>query len=193
MFKKILIANRGEIACRIIRTCREMGISTVAIYAEPDADSLHVQMADEAVLIGPAEAKQSYLNIRKVVAAARKTKAEAVHPGFGFLAENTEFAKALEKAKITFIGPGPKAIAAMGDKIETKKLAKKAGVDTVPGYVGVIKNADEALRIAADIGYPVMIKASAGGGGKGMRIARTDEEVREGFVSAANEARASFG
>ncbi|MEQ8387782.1 MAG: acetyl-CoA carboxylase biotin carboxylase subunit [Alphaproteobacteria bacterium] len=193
MFKKILIANRGEIACRIIRTCREMGISTVAIYAEPDADSLHVQMADEAVLIGPAEAKQSYLNIRKVVAAARKTKAEAVHPGFGFLAENTEFAKALEKAKITFIGPGPKAIAAMGDKIESKKLAKKAGVDTVPGYVGVIKNADEALRIAADIGYPVMIKASAGGGGKGMRIARTDEEVREGFVSAANEARASFG
>ena len=179
MFKKILIANRGEIACRIIRTCREMGISTVAIYAEPDADSLHVQMADEAVLIGPAEAKQSYLNIRKVVAAARKTKAEAVHPGFGFLAENTEFAKALEKAKITFIGPGPKAIAAMGDKIESKKLAKKAGVDTVPGYVGVIKNADEALRIAADIGYPVMIKASAGGGGKGMRIARTDEEVRE--------------
>ena len=193
MFKKILIANRGEIACRIIRTCREMGISTVAIYAEPDADSLHVQMADEAVLIGPTEAKQSYLNIRKVVAAARKTKAEAVHPGFGFLAENTEFAKALEKAKITFIGPGPKAIAAMGDKIESKKLAKKAGVDTVPGYVGVIKNADEALRIAADIGYPVMIKASAGGGGKGMRIARTDEEVREGFVSAANEARASFG
>ena len=193
MFKKILIANRGEIACRIIRSAKRLGIRTVAVYAEPDADSLHVQMADEAYPIGPAAARESYLNIKKIVAVARKSKAEAVHPGFGFLSENTAFAEALAKAKIVFIGPSPHAIAAMGDKIQSKKLAAKAKINTVPGYVGVIDDKAHAVKIARDIGYPVMIKASAGGGGKGMRIARDDSEVEEGFVSAANEARSSFG
>jgi propionyl-CoA carboxylase alpha chain len=192
MFSKILIANRGEIACRVIRTAKAMGIKTVAVYSEPDADALHVREADEAVAIGPAPAAQSYLSIEKIVAACRQTGAEAVHPGYGFLSENRKFAAALKEAGMVFIGPDAHAIAAMGDKIESKKLAKEAGVNSVPGYLGVIKDADEAVKIAKEIGYPVMIKASAGGGGKGMRIARSDQEAREGFRSATNEARSSF-
>ncbi len=192
MFKKILIANRGEIACRVIRTARAMGIKTVAVYSDADADALHVREADEAVAIGPAPAAQSYLVIDKIVEACRQTGAEAVHPGYGFLSENRKFADALKAANIAFIGPDTHAIAAMGDKIESKKLAKEAGVSTVPGYLGVIKDAEEAVKIAKEIGYPVMIKASAGGGGKGMRIARNDQEAREGFRSATNEARSSF-
>jgi propionyl-CoA carboxylase alpha chain len=193
MFKKILIANRGEIACRVIRTARAMGIETVAVYSEADVGALHVEMADEAVAIGPAPAAQSYLVKERIVEACRKTGAEAVHPGYGFLSENTEFAALLEKAGIVFIGPTPSAIAAMGDKIESKKLAQKAGVSTVPGHLAAIAGPEEAVRIAREIGYPVMIKASAGGGGKGMRIAYDDAQAREGFVSAANEARSSFG
>jgi propionyl-CoA carboxylase alpha chain len=192
MFKKILVANRGEIACRIMRTCRAMGIKTVAVYSEADADALHVRDADEAVAIGPAPAAKSYLVIDGIVEAARRTGAEAVHPGFGFLSENRLFAAALKKAGVAFIGPEPKAIAAMGDKIESKKLAKKARVSTVPGHLDVIRDDQEAVKIARDIGYPVMIKASAGGGGKGMRIARDDAEVRDGFRAATNEARSSF-
>jgi propionyl-CoA carboxylase alpha chain len=192
MFKKILIANRGEIACRVIRTARAMGIKTVAVYSEPDADALHVREADEAVAIGPAAAAQSYLVIEKIIDACKQTGAEAVHPGYGFLSENRKFAEALKQAGITFIGPDVHAVAAMGDKIESKKLAKEAGVSSVPGYLGVIKDADEAVKIAKEIGYPVMVKASAGGGGKGMRIARNDQETREGFRSATNEARSSF-
>ena len=193
LFDKILIANRGEIACRIIKTCRRLGIKTVAVYAEADANALHVRLADEAVAIGPSPSAQSYLRIDKILAAIRKTKAQAVHPGFGFLSENAEFAAALKKAGVVFIGPDSYSVGAMGDKIESKKLAKKAGVTTVPGYLGSIKDAEEAVKIAREIGYPVMIKASAGGGGKGMRIAFNDAEAREGFVSATNEARASFG
>ena len=192
MFSKILIANRGEIACRVMRTCRVMGIKTVAVHSEADADARHVREADEAVAIGPAPAAQSYLAIDRIVEACRKTGAEAVHPGYGFLSENRAFAAALNKAGIVFIGPTPEAIAAMGDKIESKKLAQKAKVNVVPGHLGVIRNDKEAVKIAREIGYPVMIKASAGGGGKGMRIARTDEEAREGFRAAASEARASF-
>ncbi|HEY8352421.1 MAG TPA: acetyl-CoA carboxylase biotin carboxylase subunit [Sphingomonadales bacterium] len=192
MFKKILIANRGEIACRVIKTARKMGIKTVAVYSDADADALHVRMADEAVHIGPPPAAESYLQIDRIVEACKKTGAEAVHPGYGFLSEKEAFCAALEKAGIAFIGPKPKAIAAMGDKIESKKLAAEAGVNTVPGYMGVIPNAEEAVKVARDIGYPVMIKASAGGGGKGMRIARSDDEVREGFQSATNEAKSSF-
>ncbi|MCK6451431.1 MAG: acetyl/propionyl/methylcrotonyl-CoA carboxylase subunit alpha [Alphaproteobacteria bacterium] len=192
MFNKILIANRGEIACRVIRTARRMGIKTVAVYSEADADALHVNMADEAVAIGPAASAQSYLAIDKIVAACKQTGAEAVHPGYGFLSEKGPFAEALEKAGITFIGPTPAAMAAMGDKIESKKLAAKAGVSTVPGHLDSIPNDAEAVRIAKTIGYPVMIKASAGGGGKGMRIARSDAEAREGFKSAQNEARSAF-
>src|SRR5260221_1849684 len=193
MFKKILIANRGEIACRVIRTARAMGIKTVAVYSDVDADALHVREADEAVHIGAAPAAQSYLQIDRIVAACVKTGAEAVHPGYGFLSENMKFAEALKKAGVAFIGPDPHAIFSMGDKIESKKLAKEAGVSTVPGYLGVIKDADEAASIAREIGYPVMIKASAGGGGKGMRIANNDQEARDGFRSATNEAKASFG
>ncbi|MDZ4735647.1 MAG: acetyl/propionyl/methylcrotonyl-CoA carboxylase subunit alpha [Rhodospirillaceae bacterium] len=193
MFKKILIANRGEIACRVIRTARAMGIKTVAVYSEPDADALHVREADEAVLIGPASSSQSYLAIDKIVEAARQTGADAVHPGYGFLSENTKFAEALDQAGIAFIGPPASAIAAMGDKIESKKLAEKAGVNSVPGHLAPIADADEARRIARTIGYPVMLKASAGGGGKGMRIARSDEEVEDGFRGATNEARTAFG
>jgi propionyl-CoA carboxylase alpha chain len=193
MFKKILIANRGEIACRVIRTARRMGIATVAVYSDADADALHVRDADEAVHIGPPQAAQSYLMIDRIVEACRKTGAEAVHPGYGFLSEKEAFAAALQEAGIVFIGPGPGAIGAMGDKIESKKLAREAGVSTVPGHLEVIPNPDAAVRIARDVGYPVMIKASAGGGGKGMRIARSDAEVREGFRSASNEARSSFG
>ncbi|HTT81711.1 MAG TPA: acetyl/propionyl/methylcrotonyl-CoA carboxylase subunit alpha [Stellaceae bacterium] len=193
MFKKILIANRGEIACRIIKTARLMGIATVAVYSEADADALHVRMADEAVPIGPAPAAESYLRIDRIVGACRETGAEAVHPGYGFLSERAEFAQALAASDIAFVGPPPAAIAAMGDKIESKKLAVAAGVATVPGHLGVVENPEHAARIARDIGYPVMLKASAGGGGKGMRIARSDAELRDGFTSAQNEARASFG
>ena len=191
-FDKILIANRGEIACRVIRTCKRLGIKTVAVYSEADADALHVREADEKVLIGPPPSAQSYLLIDKIVAACKKTGAQAVHPGYGFLSEKQEFQKALAKAGIVFIGPDARAIHAMGDKIESKKLALKAGVSTVPGYLHAIPNAEEAVKIAQKVGYPVMIKASAGGGGKGMRIAYNDEETREGFGSATNEAKASF-
>lgn len=193
MFDKILIANRGEIACRVIRTARQMGIKTVAVYSEADRDALHVQQADEAVLIGPAPSAQSYLQIERIVKACQDTGAQAVHPGYGFLSENATFATALEAAGIAFIGPNIHAIQAMGDKITSKQLAEKAGVNTVPGYTGVIEDAQHALSIARDIGYPVMLKASAGGGGKGMRIARNDAEVREGFERASSEAKSSFG
>jgi propionyl-CoA carboxylase alpha chain len=193
VFSKILIANRGEIACRVIRGAKRMGIATVAVYSEVDAGALHVELADEAVLLGPAPATESYLAIDKIVAACRETGAQAVHPGFGFLAENPAFVAALEAAGVVFIGPGQRAIKAMGDKIESKRLAAEAGVSTVPGHLELIEDEDEAARISAGIGYPVMIKASAGGGGKGMRIARDDGEAREGFTSARNEARAAFG
>jgi propionyl-CoA carboxylase alpha chain len=192
LFDKILIANRGEIACRVIRTCKRLGIKTVAVYSEADADALHVRQADEAVLIGPPPSTQSYLLIDKIVEACKKTGAQAVHPGYGFLSEKQEFQKALAKAGIVFIGPDALAIHAMGDKIESKKLAQKAGVSTVPGWLHALKDADEAVKIANKVGYPVMIKASAGGGGKGMRIAYNDDEAREGFGSATNEAKASF-
>jgi len=193
MFKNILIANRGEIACRIIKTARSMGIATVAVYSDADKDALHVEMADEAVRIGPAPAAESYLKIDRIVAACKKTGAVAVHPGYGFLAENPKFAAALADAGIAFIGPNLKAIEVMGDKIASKKLAEAAGVNTVPGHLGVIGNAEEAVRIAGEIGYPVMIKASAGGGGKGMRVARDAQEVAEGFARARSEAASSFG
>jgi len=192
MFKKILIANRGEIACRVIRTARRMGIKTVAVYSEADAEALHVEMADEAVAVGPAPSAESYLVAERIIAAAKKTKAQAIHPGYGFLSENAAFAKALETAGIAFIGPPVKAIRAMGDKISSKNLAAKAGVSTIPGHMELIKDAREAVTIARGIGYPVMIKASAGGGGKGMRIARNDAEAKEGFASARNEAKSSF-
>ncbi len=193
MFNKILIANRGEIACRVIKTARQMGIKTVAIYSDADRNALHVQMADEAVHIGPPPANQSYIVIDKVMDAIRQTGAEAVHPGYGFLSENPKFAEALEKEGVAFIGPPVGAIEAMGDKITSKKIAQEAGVSTVPGYMGLIEDADEAVKISNEIGYPVMIKASAGGGGKGMRIAWNDEEAREGFQSSKNEAANSFG
>ena len=193
MFKKILIANRGEIACRVIKTARKMGIATVAIYSDADRNALHVQMADEAVHIGPAPANESYIVIDKVMAAIKATGAEAVHPGYGFLSENKKFAEALEAAGVAFIGPPAGAIEAMGDKITSKKLAQEAGVSTVPGYMGLIEDAEEAVKISNEIGYPVMIKASAGGGGKGMRIAWNDDEAREGFQSSKNEAANSFG
>src|SRR5215213_5433606 len=193
MFKKILIANRGEIACRIIRTARRMGIGTVAVFSEADRDALHVEMADEAVPIGPAPAAQSYLVIDNIIAACRETGAEAVHPGYGFLSEREAFPQALEEAGIVFIGPNGKAIAAMGDKIESKKAAAAAGVSTVPGFLGVIKDERHAVRIAEEIGFPVMIKASAGGGGKGMRIAHSPAEVADGFARARSEAASSFG
>jgi propionyl-CoA carboxylase alpha chain len=192
LFDKILIANRGEIACRVIRTAKRLGIKTVAVYSEADADALHVREADEAVFIGPPPATQSYLLIDRIVEACKKTGAQAVHPGYGFLSEKQEFQKALAAAGIAFIGPDAHAIHAMGDKIESKKLAQAAGVSTVPGHLAAIPNADEAVKIAQKVGYPVMIKASAGGGGKGMRIAYTDTEAREGFVSATSEAKSSF-
>ncbi|HZT25409.1 MAG TPA: acetyl/propionyl/methylcrotonyl-CoA carboxylase subunit alpha [Pseudolabrys sp.] len=193
MFKRILIANRGEIACRIIKTARKMGIQTVAVYSEADRDALHVTMADTAVAIGPPEAAKSYLAIEKIVAACKESGAEAVHPGYGFLSEREAFAKALENAGIVFIGPNARAIAAMGDKIESKKVAAAAKVSTVPGYLGVIDDAGAAVRIADEIGYPVMIKASAGGGGKGMRIAYDKSEVADGLARARSEAKSSFG
>jgi len=192
MFKKILIANRGEIACRVIKTARKMGIATVAVYSEADDGALHTRMADEAIHIGGAPASESYLIADRIIQACKDTGAEAVHPGYGFLSENRDFANALQDAGIAFIGPGEVAIAAMGDKIESKKLAKNAGVNTVPGYNDVIDSVDEAVKISGDIGYPVMIKASAGGGGKGMRVAYNDEEARDGFQSAKSEAASSF-
>jgi propionyl-CoA carboxylase alpha chain len=193
MFDKILIANRGEIACRVIKTARRMGIATVAVYSDADRDALHVKMADEAVHIGPSPAAQSYIVIDRIMAAVAQTGAQAVHPGYGFLSENRLFAAALEAAGVVFIGPPSGAIEQMGDKITSKKIAIAAGVSTVPGHMGLIADADEAVRIARDIGYPVMIKASAGGGGKGMRIAHDDAGAREGFQSSKNEAAASFG
>ena len=193
MFDKILIANRGEIACRVIKTAKRMGIKTVAVFSDADRNALHVQMADEAVNIGPPPANQSYIDIEKVISAVKKTNAQAVHPGYGFLSENAKFAKSLSDIGVTFIGPPQNAIESMGDKITSKKIAQEAGVNTVPGYMGVIKDEDEALSISERIGYPVMIKASAGGGGKGMRIAWDDTEVKEGFQSSKNEAASSFG
>ncbi len=193
MFKKILIANRGEIACRVIKTARAMGIASVAVYSDADKDALHVSMADEAVHIGPAAAAQSYLLMDKIISACKATGAEAVHPGYGFLSEREAFAIALQKAGIVFIGPNARAIAAMGDKIQSKKAAAAAGVSTVPGYLGEIKDEAHAAKIAKEIGFPVMIKASAGGGGKGMRIAWAADEVSEGFVSSRSEAKSSFG
>ena len=193
MFRKILIANRGEIACRIIKTARRLDIATVAVYSEADKDALHVEMADEAILIGPPPAAQSYLDIGKIVAACLETGAEAVHPGYGFLSERAAFAAALEEAGVAFIGPNRRAIEAMGDKIELKKFANAANVSTVPGFLGVIESPGHAAEIADEIGYPVMIKASAGGGGKGMRIAHSRREVAEGFARAKSEAKSSFG
>jgi len=193
MFKKILIANRGEIACRVIRTARRMGIKTVAVHSEADRDSRHVELADEAVLIGPPPSRESYLRMDRILTACRDTGAEAVHPGYGFLSENAAFCELLEKNGIVFIGPKTRSIEAMGDKIASKKLANAAQVTTIPGYTDVIESADQAVSIAKDVGYPVMIKASAGGGGKGLRVAWTDAEAREGFQTCRNEAKASFG
>ena len=193
MFRKILIANRGEIACRVIKTAKRMGIKTVAVYSDADRDALHVEMADEAVHIGPPPSAQSYLVIDRIVQACRDTGAEAVHPGYGFLSEREAFAEALAKIGVAFIGPNVKAIAAMGDKIESKKLAMVAKVSTVPGYVGEIRDADHAKKIAAEIGYPVMVKASAGGGGKGLRVVHKESELVQAIQSSQNEAKASFG
>ena len=193
MFKKILIANRGEIACRVIRTARRMGIKTVAVYSDADANAPHVKMADESVRLGPPQASESYLKAELIIAACQETGAEAVHPGYGFLSERESFARALGKAGIAFIGPPPKAIAAMGDKIESKKLAAKAGVNVVPGHLDDIATTDEAVEIAKGIGFPVMMKASAGGGGKGMRLAWDEKDVREGFESVKREGLNSFG
>ncbi|KAA0968521.1 acetyl/propionyl/methylcrotonyl-CoA carboxylase subunit alpha [Aureimonas fodinaquatilis] len=193
MFKKILIANRGEIACRVIRTARRLGIATVAVYSDADRDAVHVREADEAVGIGPAASAQSYLSIERILDAIRQTGADAVHPGYGFLSENAAFARALEAEGVAFIGPPPTAIDAMGDKITSKKLAAEAGVSTVPGHMGLIETAEEAVTIADSIGYPVMIKASAGGGGKGMRVAWNADEARQGFNSSRSEARNAFG
>ncbi|XP_068382725.1 propionyl-CoA carboxylase alpha chain, mitochondrial isoform X1 [Eschrichtius robustus] len=192
-FDKILVANRGEIACRVIKTCKKMGIKTVAIHSDVDASSVHVKMADEAVCVGPAPTSKSYLNMDAIMEAIKETGAQAVHPGYGFLSENKEFAKCLAAEDVIFIGPDTHAIQAMGDKIESKLLAKNAKVNTIPGFDGVVKDADEAVRIAREIGYPVMIKASAGGGGKGMRIAWDDEETRDGFRFSSQEAASSFG
>lgn len=193
MFKKILIANRGEIACRVIRTAQKMGIKTVAVYSDADERAPHVQMADEAVHIGPSPAAESYLIADKIIAACKETGAEAVHPGYGFLSERTSFPEQLAENDIAFIGPPPNAIAAMGDKIESKKLAEKAGVSVVPGHIGEIDDTDHAVKISGEIGYPVMMKASAGGGGKGMRLAWTEKDVREGFEATKREGLASFG
>jgi propionyl-CoA carboxylase alpha chain len=193
MFKKILVANRGEIACRVMRTAKKMGIATVAVYSDADARAPHVRMADEAVRLGPAPAAESYLKAELILLAAKQTGADAIHPGYGFLSERESFAKACAEAGIAFIGPPPGAIAAMGDKIESKKLAKAAGVNVVPGFVGEIADTEHAVRIASEIGYPVMMKASAGGGGKGMRLAYSEQDVREGFEATKREGLASFG
>ena len=193
LFSKILIANRGEIACRVIRTARRLGIKTVAVYSDADADALHVREADEAVRIGPPPSAQSYLKIEAIVEACRQTGAEAVHPGYGFLSERAPFAEALKAAGIVFIGPEPHAIRAMGDKIESKKLAQAAGVSTVPGHLEAIKDATAAVAIARKVGLPVMIKASAGGGGKGMRIAKNDAEAGGGPIWTASSAISTCG
>ncbi|MDQ7954609.1 MAG: acetyl/propionyl/methylcrotonyl-CoA carboxylase subunit alpha [Pseudomonadota bacterium] len=193
MFKKILIANRGEIACRVIKTARKMGIKTVAVYSDADKDARHVELADEAVHIGAAPSRESYLQADRIIAACKKTGAEAVHPGYGFLSENEAFAKKVEEEGIAFIGPKHYSIAAMGDKIASKKLANDAKVNTIPGWNDAIESAERAVQIAKDIGYPVMIKASAGGGGKGLRVAYNDKEALEGFTACQNEARNSFG
>ncbi|MDH3330041.1 MAG: ATP-grasp domain-containing protein, partial [Desulfobulbaceae bacterium] len=193
MFKTILVANRGEIACRIIKTARAMGIATVAVYSDADRAARHVKMADESVNIGPAPAMDSYLNMGRIVQACRETGAQAIHPGYGFLSENPEFCELLDRESITFIGPPAEAITAMGDKITSKKIAARAGVNTIPGYEGIISDKDHAVEAARDIGYPVMLKASAGGGGKGIRIAFNDEECREGFERCASEALSYFG
>ncbi|WP_293440900.1 acetyl/propionyl/methylcrotonyl-CoA carboxylase subunit alpha [Planktotalea sp.] len=193
MFKKLLIANRGEIACRVIKTAKKMGITTVAIYSDADKNALHVEMADEAIHIGPPPANQSYIVIDKVMAAIKESGAQAVHPGYGFLSENSKFAEALAAEGVAFVGPPVGAIEKMGDKITSKKIAQDANVSTVPGYMGLIEDADEAVKISNEVGYPVMIKASAGGGGKGMRIAWNDDQAREGFQSSKNEAANSFG
>ena len=193
MFNKILIANRGEIACRVIKTARKMGIKTVAVFSDADRHALHVKMADEAIHIGASPVSQSYIDIEKVINAAKSSGAEAIHPGYGFLSENSKFADALLKSKIAFIGPPKSAIESMGDKITSKKIAQESGVSTVPGYMGLISSAEEAVKISKEIGYPVMIKASAGGGGKGMRVAWNDQDAKEGFQSSKNEAASSFG
>ena len=193
MFKKILIANRGEIACRVIATARRMGIATVAVYSDADRDALHVEMADEAVRIGPPPVAESYLVIENIIAACKASGADAVHPGYGFLSEQAAFPRALAASNIGFVGPNPRAIEAMGDKIEAKKLAQNAGVATVPGFSGVIGDAPMAAAIAKDIGYPVIIKASAGGGGRGMRIVESEEGIAEGFARATSEAKTAFG
>ena len=193
MFKKILIANRGEIACRIISTCKKLSIPTVAVYSDADKKSLHVTLADESVNIGPAASSESYLSIDKIISACKETGADAVHPGYGFLSENYTFMSRLEKDDITFIGPSAEPIRIMGDKIESKIFAKEAGVNTVPGHQGIIKNIDQAILIANEVGFPVMIKASAGGGGKGMRIAFNEGDIPDAFTSSINEAKSSFG
>ncbi len=193
MFTKILIANRGEIACRVIKTAKKLGIATVAVYSDADRDALHVTLADEAVHIGPAPSRESYLVADKIIAACKATGAQAVHPGYGFLSENEAFAKRAEEEGIVFIGPKHYSIAAMGDKIASKKLANEAKVSTIPGWNDAIETPDQAVKIAKDIGYPVMIKASAGGGGKGLRVAYNDKEAHEGFTSCRNEAKAAFG
>ncbi len=193
VFKKILIANRGEIACRVIKSARKMGIKTVAVYSEADRDALHVEMADQAVCVGPAPSSDSYLAVDKIIAAIESTGADAVHPGYGFLSENAAFARKMKRLGIAFIGPEPLAITKMGDKIESKKLAEKAGVNSVPGHAAALKDARQAVTVSRKIGYPVMLKASAGGGGKGMRIARNDDEVRDGLASSKREAKSSFG
>ena len=193
MLKKILVANRGEIACRVFATAKKMGIATVAVYSDADADALHVQMADEAINIGPAASAESYLVIDKIIQACRDTGADAVHPGYGFLSENSQFRDALDDAGIVFIGPGKKAIESMGDKITSKLIAEKAGVNCIPGYTDVVRDGDHAVEISNGIGYPVMLKASAGGGGKGMRVAWDEADCRDGFERATNEARSSFG
>lgn len=191
-FDKILIANRGEISCRVSRTAHKMGIKTVAIYSDPDIHALHVRAADEAVCVGPAPSSKSYLNAGRILKAIQQTGAQAVHPGYGFLSENAAFAKVLEDRNIKWLGPPSSAIEAMGDKIESKQLAKKAGVNTIPGYMGIVADDNEAIKIAREIGYPVMIKASGGGGGKGMRIAWNDDEVRLGYRLSKQEAKSSF-
>ncbi len=193
MFTKILIANRGEIACRVIKTARKMGIATVAVYSEADKDARHVALADESVLLGPAPSRESYLVADKILAAAHQTGAQAIHPGYGFLSENEDFARRVEEEGLVFIGPKHYSIAAMGDKIASKKLANEAKVNTIPGWNDAIESAEDAVKIAQGIGYPVMIKASAGGGGKGLRVAWNDKDALEGFTSCRNEARNSFG
>ena len=193
MFKKILIANRGEIACRIISTCKKLSIPTVAVFSDADKRSLHVSLADESVNIGPAASSESYLSIDKIISACKETGADAVHPGYGFLSENHNFMNRLEKEDITFIGPSAEPIRVMGDKIESKIFAIDAGINTVPGHQGIIKDINEAVSIANEVGFPVMIKASAGGGGKGMRIAFSEKDVPDAFTSSINEAKSSFG